>query len=157
MNRSEAELMAANLHAKGDTFYHAEMYTTAYVQFTNSIQFLKRCSSNSKENLKILFAKRSLTCLKMGNYKKCLEDAQCALKLLEDGDDSLNELIRIRKVIIENVLKTDLLVSQKLLILMQIITNFTSFYSSHQFQKTRKSSICQLMLIHRPCLSSTRI
>ena len=113
MNRLEVELMAANLHSKGDTFYHAEMYTTAYVQFTNSIQLFKKRSNknSSKEKLKILFAKRSVTCLKMGNYKKCLEDAQCALKLQEHGDDSLNELIRIRKVIIEYVLKTDVLVS----------------------------------------------
>ena len=111
MNRLEVELMAANLHSKGDTFYHAEMYTTAYVQFTNSIQLLRSRSKNTKEKLKILFAKRSVTCLKMGNYKKCLEDAQCALKLQEHGDESLNELIRIRKVIIEYVLKTDVLVS----------------------------------------------
>lgn len=114
MDRSKTELMAANLHAKGDTFYHAEMYTTAYIQYTNSIQYWKieRNKIKRSENLKKLFAKRSLTCLKMGNFKKCLEDAQCALKMQHNDEDvCLNELMRIRKIIIENVLKTDLHVS----------------------------------------------
>lgn len=124
MSRLESEFLAANLHMRGDTFYHAEMFTTAYVQFTNSIQYSKLEPNVQKrsEKLKQLYAKRSLTLLKMGNYKKCLEDVQCALKMQhEDVDDVLNELCRIRKIIIENVLKTDVHVSFSLFFIRCLI------------------------------------
>lgn len=113
MDRASAELNAINLHSKGDLFYNSQMFTLAYAQFTNSIQATKNIRNNKREkNLSILYAKRSLTCLKMSQFKKCLEDVQCALKLKSDSE-KINqiELKRLRQAIIQNVLKTDVNVS----------------------------------------------
>lgn len=100
--------------SQGDKFYLSKEFNLAFLAYTEAIEFEKKNKEKIKRNsrLKILYAKRSLTCWKLANYKKSLEDANCAMKFYSNENEGINQELKILRIyIIENFMKTDAAVS----------------------------------------------
>lgn len=106
MDSLNAEITAFSLQLKGDQSYHEQSFASAFMNYTNSIELSKKMKSYNAKKLKNLYAKRGLTLLKMNEYKKCLEDLQCALKM-QKKYESDKELLKLKNSIVVNCLKTD--------------------------------------------------
>jgi tetratricopeptide (TPR) repeat protein len=89
--------------AMGDSFYQAQMFNTAYLHFSKAISISKKANHKNNKNLQILYAKRSLSLLKMKEFKKCFEDIQCALKEMPEESEIDSGLKVLRSKLIPAV------------------------------------------------------
>lgn len=104
---------------QGDRFYHTKNFQLAFMAYSEAIELEKKENQNKAQRamkLAILYAKRSISCLKLHEFKKCLEDAQCACKYHQEGDQKIvDEMKKLKSKVIENHIKTDVSVSLKIL------------------------------------------
>jgi hypothetical protein len=98
---------------QGDRFYQAKEINMAYLAYTEAIECEKKNQNKVMRNLrlKILYAKRSLVCFKLAQYKKSLEDTNCALKYQIRGHEEIFEAVKVLRSMIIEQMKTDPIVS----------------------------------------------
>lgn len=103
---------------QGDCVYEMKEYNLAFLYYHDAIETEKRNRNRIKkmERLGVIFAKRGMANYKLELYKKCLEDFQCSLAFLKQfhhQKEILLEVQKLRKILIEICLKTDVNVSWK--------------------------------------------